>query len=58
MQVLLNRADGVQLWLSISSKPIYAEDGELIGGLSVIRNLESDAARCYRPPDSPVSALQ
>ncbi len=58
MQVLLHRADGVQLWLSISSKPIYAEDGELIGGLSVIRNLESDRARCHHPPDSPASTLQ
>ena len=43
--VELRRDDGIRLRLLISTKPIYAEDGQLIGGLSVLREIDaSDVA--------------
>ncbi len=37
--VRYNDSDGMQMDLEISSKPIYADDGALIGGLMMIREL-------------------
>lgn len=37
--VLYARADGAEIRLELASKPIYADSGELIGGLMLVRDL-------------------
>ena len=44
MQAIYARADGTRHWLSLSARPIYSEDGQLIGGFSIIRDLDHEAA--------------
>jgi PAS domain S-box-containing protein len=40
LQLLLQRSDGSQLNLSLSGKPIHSEEGQLIGGVMMIRTLD------------------
>jgi PAS domain S-box-containing protein len=39
MQILYRRSDGVELRLSISSRPINADDGNLVGCVLILRDL-------------------
>jgi PAS domain S-box-containing protein len=39
-QVIYKQADGSQVWLLLSTRPIYSEDGQLIGAFSIIRDLD------------------
>ena len=41
-RVEFNRPDGTQARLELSSKPIYSDDGALIGGLMMIRELAGE----------------
>lgn len=54
--LVYHRADGTNLRLTVSCKPIYSEDEKLIGGLAMIRDSEEemDPAEIRRPPPSVV----
>lgn len=62
--LVYKRADGTTLRLNVSCKPIYSEDGKLIGGLAILRYSDDSASTteferdslCGATPDSPTSA--
>lgn len=50
--VVYKRADGTDLRLSLSSKPIYSEDDKLIGGLAMIRSRDDETGEDEFYPNS------
>jgi hypothetical protein len=43
MHVSFWKSDGVRIPLSVTGKPIKSDEGQLIGGLVMIRRLASEA---------------
>jgi len=43
MQILYERPDGTHITLSVSSKPIFADHGQLIGGLLMFSEVDTDS---------------
>ena len=47
MQILYERSDGKRIPLCAASKPIYSDQGHLIGGLLILRDAETEPSCAF-----------
>jgi PAS domain S-box-containing protein len=56
-EILYQHTDGTQAWLSLTAAPIFGADGQIIGGVVAVRDIDQEKREAQRRPN-PMLALK